>query len=157
MNIRYRVWCHTNSTMYLPEFLAMQECCVSQDGALFSFNNAKDWFVNGNEVDLMPWTGIKDKNYKEIYNGDIIRHHSDYLTKENVRFDYRFYRVVMDLISGVRLFHPDNFKLRDFYCKPIQRMYNLEKPIRAGYYLADNFEVVGNIYQHAHLLNSHSN
>jgi uncharacterized phage protein (TIGR01671 family) len=85
----------------------------------------KDKFKN-----LCQYIGLEDKNGKEIYEGDIVKNHSrQKFTKEHSKITHN------KELSG---FEP--FCIYDSDCG----LYNE----------AENFEVIGNIYENPELLNS---
>lgn len=78
------------------------------------------------EVELMQYTGLKDRNGKEIYEGDILRVYDD------------FFRDGLDDMYGVVKFDNGRFYLNTF------------KPYYNETWIY--FEVVGNIYENPELL-----
>ena len=83
------------------------------------------------DVELMQYTGLKDKNGKEIYEGDIIKYKSPY----NRRLNH---------ISPVKSLETEaSFGIKDIYGNEIP-LYT----ISANNY----FEVIGNIYENKNLL-----
>lgn len=88
------------------------------------------------DIELVQYTGLKDKNGKEIYQGDIVR-------KEG---DHRHYKVVFDF-DGARPFHEDNLKSCN---KGFQSSIDFY-PIK-GNMECELWEVIGHEYSHPELL-----
>lgn len=58
--IKFRAW--DGEEMYVPEIQPDEEGCP-----------INEWFGSFKNVTLMQYTGLKDKNGKEIYEGDIVK------------------------------------------------------------------------------------
>lgn len=84
------------------------------------------------DVVLMQYTGLKDKNGKEIYEGDIVR---------------GFYPGLGQVKFGKHM------TSTDFYASGAYGWY-IEAPNNEEYSITiqDNTEVIGNIYENPHLL-----
>ena len=105
------------SRMYQPD-----EVMVG-DGNIWIIDEdsvAGDWIVN-NDINLMQSTGIKDKNGKEIFEGDIV--------------------LVLD--SPYTVFY-DNER-GSYRLKPHDARWNVD--YMSNFAHSGNFEVVGNIYE----------
>lgn len=91
-----------------------------------SFNDDGTVFVGGviKENTLMQYTGLKDKNGKEIYEGDIMTSDSKSQSLKVV-FESGGFCFANDLASGSDRLHPD----------------------RVG-----RLQIIGNIYEHPELL-----
>ncbi len=96
--------------------------------------NAKcfDSFLNNERFVVMQYTGLKDKNDKEIYEGDIVRYKSQLMNKE-------IWNCVIEIEGAT-------FKLR-----------TSEKASYDGSFLNKlaenkNIEVMGNVYENPELL-----
>jgi len=114
--IKFRAWCPTNKMMYYP-YVA-------------GFNSGE---ILKRFDTIMQYTGLKDKNGKEIYEGDIVAYLNCY-TKKTLRK-----QIAWDKYSC------------GFCTEPIghTNLWHLQE------YLTDNkldIEVVGNIYENIELL-----
>jgi uncharacterized phage protein (TIGR01671 family) len=109
--IKFRAWDKETKKIYIVNSLTLDfHYCDLWDGNLNSEGIARNW----DEVELMQYTGLKDKNGKEIYEGDIVKY-KDKLTLdehiiefENGRFgypmaDYKFYEVIGNIYESPEL------------------------------------------------------
>ena len=115
--IKFRAWDKLNKEMFNVESINFQERRVYRDTVSYR---------EFNDIELMQYTGLKDKNNKEIYEGDILFESSG----EN------YYKVVFENASFRAEFKGDfeeySFDLIDV--------------------VAQGCEVVGNIYENPELI-----
>jgi len=121
--IKFRAWDKENQKMMKVSSLHLEnkEISVKENGTFHLFRMQ----------DLMQYTGVKDKNGKEIYEGDIIKYKFPY--------DRR-----LNHISPVKFLETEtSFGVKD--------RYGIEIPL---YRITTNnyFEVIGNIYENKKIL-----
>ena len=107
--IKFRAWYHTEKRMI--DWNEMQDNSIESLDTYFRG-------VFGDVSPVMQYTGLKDKNGKEIYEGDIVK----YSHQEKV--------AAVKYERGTYVLEGTNYGLVFF----------------------DDVEVVGNIYEHKHLL-----
>jgi uncharacterized phage protein (TIGR01671 family) len=129
--LKFRAW--DGNKMHYPQIIGI-------NGEVFSWDHDRSWLHNcqywdGEEgfidaPNLMQFTGLKDKNGKEIYEGDIIQY-----------FDKIVAVVVWQDYGGwsYKWIDPTYIKVRQHNPEPFFHNISLA-------------EVVGNIYEHPELL-----
>ena len=113
--IKFRAWDKLNKEMFNVESINFQERRVYKD--VVSYRNF-------NDIELMQYTGLKDKNNKEIYEGDIVIYHS------------KMHKIIFNAEEARFVLRDDEFELEiSFTNNNNKRM-----------------EIVGNIYENPELL-----
>lgn len=103
---------------------------IDFNGQVLFDNNDKELYNQTNKIELMQYTGLKDKNDVDIYEGDIVRDGS------------RLWKIEISPIYGIFFILSKGGHTRcygDF-----------------ASYLVDDFQVIGNIYEQSYLLDNNS-
>lgn len=115
--IKFRAWDKINKDMFNVESINFQESRVYKDTVSYrEFNN----------VDVMQYTGLEDKNGKEIYEGDILFESSE----------EKYFKVVFENASFIAEVEGD---FEEYSLDLID-------------VVAQGCEVVGNIYENHELI-----
>lgn len=135
--IKFRAWNKENKTMNVVKELSFVQ---HQDGRLDMIDAG--WRNPIKTFELMQYTGVRDKNEKEIYEGDIVRWHEVLHTSRGIH-DY-------GVSFGVVEFRTTNWS-SEFEIKHVKgenRFYDEMGP-RFSF---DDVEVIGNIYENPELV-----
>jgi len=130
--IKFRAWDKKNKKMFMPLELDQS----SKDNKIYMIrdNFLSLRLIKKEKIVLMQYTGLKDKNEKEIYEGDLIYYTCNGFNGKVTRD----YKVGFDEEKG-------RFVLYDLNAK-------------FGYYddfyptIYDSLEIIGNIYENPELL-----
>ena len=133
MKPKFRAWDVHEKKMFTNDQLIIWNGNVyANDNSELNVNNLKGWSID--EKYLMQSTGLKDKNGKEIFEGDIVKYKAGCNTfTEEVAYDKNF--------AG--------FGVMDAYADIIFSFGELAEDIDLH-----SLEVVGNIWEDGELLDS---
>ena len=131
--IKYKAWLKEEKKMVIVETIDFSEKSIQylEKNEIIDAYLLRTTFLE--DVELMQYTGLKDRNGKEIYEGDILKY--------NFPYDGRLKHV-----SPVKFLETEaSFGIKDRYGNEIP-LYR----IAANNY----FEIIGNIYENEELLKS---
>jgi uncharacterized phage protein (TIGR01671 family) len=146
-DIKFRAWDEGKHIMHY-DFQFIQSGDEGNDWIVFKSShpsyNLFDVAINNpsfsQQLKKMQYTGLKDKNGKEIYEGDIITR-----TKFNGEFVHNTKVRWSDASAG---FVVETLEAKEFEGEP----HTLTYPLNGG--LSRIGEIIGNIYEHKHLVDA---
>ena len=152
--IKFRAWLKEERKMVNVEtlFIGINRLC---------FGNSKTedlFFRDFEEVELMQYTGVKDKNGKEIYEGDILLSSNEngiFLQLIGFGNDDREYSGILNgfkIIDG-RILEDDDYEINECkeFTQELIKAHNI--PIlQPENTIIDGWWIVGNIYENKNLL-----
>lgn len=126
------IWSNPTKTHFLSEIFTLDEI---ESGEQFMVLDNEPFFKNYRRVAILQWTGLLDKNDKEIYKGDIVRVNDD-------RDGDRTYEVIFEkgcywgnCIYTPRITTPQKTLLCDL-----------------DFFVNQSKEIIGNIYENPELM-----
>ena len=141
--IKFRVWSKEHN-----EFVALYWLDLyfsEQNGQIYS-----DGINVTNKFTLQQYTGLKDKNGKGVYEGDIVR-----VSYESNRLYLEGFEV-----TGEVIWSPDHVqflvKTNVKYLKDGSTEYDLYEITDNEYYEVLEIEVIGNVFEDSHTLEEHN-
>ena len=122
--IKFRAWLKELNEIREVEYINFWKKMIS-----FPNKFCKEYYLNADfdEIDLMRYTGLKDKNEKEIYEGDIIKLRANHGIGV-VKYYDEWGAFVVEYIKS----------------KPLA--------VLGMNYYKENIEILGNIYENSELL-----
>lgn len=122
--IKFRAWIKELNEIREVEYINFWKKMIS-----FPNKFCKEYYLNADfdEIDLMRYTGLKDKNEKEIYEGDIIKLRANHGIGV-VKYYDEWGAFVVEYIKS----------------KPLA--------VLGMNYYKENIEILGNIYENSELL-----
>lgn len=169
--IKFRAWDKKNNRMEdgegWHEFMGLkfdgkvvgigEDFDTNYDDDIFSWVTTEDL---SDRIILMQYTGLKDKNGVEIYEGDVVAY-KDFLTEETAHAEVIWYSGTMDMNAGEYAYIQTGFAAQllthkntyeDENIKGIAEKYDFTNYGGNGDLCADKVEVIGNIYENPELV-----
>ena len=151
--IKFRAWDKKTEQIFTVEGLNWSSVdkqlqtvySMSDFGALQNGQNSGDYRRTDEEVELMQYTGLKDKNGVEIYEGDIVKIlYTDWPSQLD-NYPELSHEQYLDMLAETKVVI---WKVQGFYVSSQPGGYaESMEPGTHGY-----IQVIGNIYEHGHLL-----
>ena len=128
--IKFRAWTHDRGMVRPPFMLFVKDhmTMLMQDGGYFGYH--------GSSIELMQYTGLKDKNGVEIYEGDIFNLDDDMAP------------AVIEYTNSLDGTTPSSAE----FCFSLYEHGECFQQLSLDEFYINKCEVIGNIYEHPHLL-----
>ncbi|BEO91138.1 YopX family protein [Fusobacterium nucleatum] len=144
--IKFKAWDKLNKEMFNVEIMDFQERKVYKDTVSYR---------KFNDIELMQYTGLKDKNEKEIYEGDVVKlvHTGIEISADRLEDLKRFVGIIKYENGIFKIVKTEKSLIESKYFEMEQKKVS-EIFIYSKLY---DLEVVGNIYENPELLKENNN
>ena len=146
--IKYRAWSVFDKQMYSVKSIDFNDMRINLNGA--------DLHNSLVGLELMQYTGLRDKNGKEIYEGDIVIFTlGDYQIKGEVIKDYGCYTIIFNGLDNEKLESNTDYSSSynglyiDNYLTFIEIIWNFEVDFEGSF---KTIEIIGNVHENKNLL-----
>lgn len=136
--IKFRAWDMDKKEMFVPMYLCQMDTLIVP----FDGDYPSDVYPKSRPVELMQFTGLKDKHGKEIYEGDILKDPAHYPNG---------YQHSLNNQTGVAYYDTE---LGGWYITNnlTDGKHETPNPQTLQLATAKNYKVIGNIYENKELL-----
>lgn len=140
--IKFRCWDKISKKMhYLDDaYYNINNGSIEFDFPQEFFHDSRQYESNDNDFELMQFTGLHDKNGKEIYEGDIVQGERHWEQNYNSEMHYK---------KGIVKYLDWDAKFAAMYDEKLGVVCNY---IGGPSLISEDIEIIGNIYEHPHLL-----
>jgi len=144
--IKFKAWDKLNKEMFNVEIMDFQERKVYKDTVSYR---------KFNDIELMQYTELKDKNEKEIYEGDVVKlvHTGIEISADRLEDLKRFVGIIKYENGIFKIVKTEKSLIESKYFEMEQKKVS-EIFIYSKLY---DLEVVGNIYENPELLKENNN
>ena len=149
--IKFRAWDRKRKKMWYPNNDEVDFYAIGMSGALYALdeNGKYDYTEEFEKMIFMQFTGLKDSNGKEIYDGDIVSWLPDYVLKNSKA-------LIGKVVWGCEGFYleqitDEKWQIDDYPSYPAEFYCVYDESIER-LFMWEELEVIGNIYENPELL-----
>lgn len=141
--IKFRVYDKNHKETCYVEAIEFLDRLEGRAGyQVYSTIQKKQYWIDENNGILLQFTGLKDKNGIDIYEGDIVKFEGDFFSQKNLKpYDFRY------IGEYVPEYNISQIKFEDG-CYWVYGYYTLSEILEKNL----EIEVIGNIYENRSLL-----